>query len=178
MALSDIFNLVAAQLPPTFGTNSVPLVSAYEPKFLWKQGTPCRAVWVPTHDTYEAPDPLFPGFTTQGPTPPADRFRGIEPRCIYTRVVNADVHLWGSSYDETEALIETFLATMWAGNKASLWGAFEVPGGHWLSTDGREISQLGVVYVLQLSFRTPIRLPAKATAPVTSVPDPTRQFGS
>lgn len=168
MALFDIFTLAQTAFP-TYSGN--PVIHNFGPKFLMKQEAPPRVTWVPTTDRYLAPEPHTPQFTQTG------KILAIEPRVIRSREAGVDIHLWGASYADTEALTEQYIAALWSGNAANLWGAFEVDSGRWIETDGREMSLFGMVYVLPMIFRIPIRLPSMQTAIISSVPT-TDEFGT
>ena len=169
MALLDVFNDAKTAFPTW---NSKNVIHFFGPQGVWKEERPPRVVWVPTADRFEAPDPHQPDFTK-----PGSKIIGIEPRAIFTRVAGVDVHLWAESYSDAEAMLESYVATLWSGVKVGLWGAMDIDAGRWGSTDGREVSQLGTLYILPISLRVPVRMPAGGVATILNE-DVTTVIGS
>jgi hypothetical protein len=103
---------------------------------------------------------------------PDDEFQGARatrvtgmanPRPLMTRVAKMQAHLWGRTYDETEAMINVLLGAIYA----TALGSMAILSGGW--TDPSYTAH-GNAYVLTFSLEIPVTEAPATTGVATSLP--------
>lgn len=93
---------------------------------------PPRYVWVPTGDTFVAPE----------------RSQRLL-RHLYTRVAGVDCHLWGADLADAEERLEALVAAC----HATANTAFELRGAEW---DRAQVNEAGQLVIVSMRWRIPI----------------------
>lgn len=115
------------------------------PEHIPSHGSPPKIVWVPTSSSYEAPD----------------RIGGVE-QPIHTRLARSQIHVWGQSYEETEALVDAVIRALY-----KLFGGanYELSAGDWLEPPSATVK--GRLYLLDVAIRLPVTLEESTTAKIS-----------
>lgn len=140
MALSDIVTAVGARLAQRGVTAEV----AYGGHHTREHGAPPRVVFVPRSES----------------AGPAEGLGG-NPRRLFTRVVQVDVHVWAVDADAAEALHNSVAAAIYA----EAHGAFAFLGAEWPELND-DWASLGTLIIARYSLKVPVTDPPHQTVVV------------
>lgn len=101
----------------------------------YEHGTPPRIVWVPTTDTWEAAQPVEPGY-----------------RSIKTRVAVVEAHCWGANYGQAEAMLHNLVSAL----HKYFPCVHSIQSAKWLQLAKDPQMGMGWVVILPISFEIPV----------------------
>lgn len=156
MALTDIIAAVMSRVPNDQNTGA-PVPSFLGPEFMQAEAVPPRLVWVPADETYG----------------PAERI-GDDARSLRTRLATLELHIWGGDYAATELLLNQTLAAV----HGTAAGSYELGKGMWMNHKTGPATDLGRVYVVQVTFKIPVTAAPPALKTVTTIPVTTTPLGA
>jgi hypothetical protein len=148
MGLFDLFDSFEANLADVPG-----IKFARQALALAEQSTPPRIVWVPSGGSIDAA--AWPGGTQ---------------RPLQTNVANVAAHIWGSSFQQAEALLHRVVrAVRTTAQGSHLFGSYE-----WITEQQPDWAKLGALCVLNFTIRIPVTADSLTLVPITTVAfDPT-----
>lgn len=145
-AINDQITADMAPTPPPkfdFGAETV-----------FVQGAPPRIIYVPRTERIVGPGQL--GGDGIG-----------NPRPLWTRAVEVEVHIWGKDFTATEGLLNTFVRALHAVGWGD--GVYKLTGGNW-DLGGKSQTTLGIVYVLNMTWFVPITRALDTTVVLGTAP--------
>ncbi len=151
------------------------------PEWLAAQEAPPRIVWVPSTDAFEGPEIHYPGASEQAfevaqelgwgtVVTPRQQVAQAAPEVLERPLqqvgAGVEAHIWGKGKDYTQpiALRDLLVNAI----RQTAGAAYQITRGVWPVQTGEAITQYGRVYVLSLSFLTPLMEVKSALATITS----------
>jgi len=150
VSLLDVFTAINAQITDALAPAPPPLFRFADTTKM--NDSPPRIIYVPRSGPITGPQ-------GQG----GDGVRN--PRPLWTRNIGMEVHLWGADFAATETLMNVLTQAI----HSVLWGAYLMHSEDW-NTAADTANKLGVVCVLQMTWKIPITRAPDTTAVVRTIP--------